>query len=120
MNARRHSPAEIAAKLEQAEAMSNEGRRHQDIAKLLGVSVMTYHRWRKARASARASAKAAVKSWHDHADMNGSATDQTKRINALRIENSRLRQLVTDLLLEKMSLEERAHGRTDDRRAGER
>ena len=116
MKVRRHSSAEIAAKLDQAEAMSNEGRRHQDIAKLLGVSVMTYHRWRKARASA----KAAVTSWHDHADMNGSATDQTKRINALRIENSRLRQLVTDLLLEKMSLEERTHGRTDDRRAGER
>ena len=115
MKARRHSSAEIAAKLAQAEAMSHEGRRHQDIAKLLGVSVMTYHRWRKA-----ASAKAAVKSWHAHADMSGSATDQTKRISALQIENSRLRQLVTDLLLEKMSLEERTHGRTDDRRAAER
>ena len=46
---KRHTAAEIAAKLRQADALSAEGRVQNEIAKALGVSVMTFHRWRKAR-----------------------------------------------------------------------
>ena len=46
---KRHSPAEIAAKLAQAEQLIAQGRRQQEVARSLGVSVMTFHRWRKAR-----------------------------------------------------------------------
>jgi hypothetical protein len=38
-----------------------------------------------------------------------SPIDQAARIRELQLENSRLRRLVTDLLLEKMNLEEGAH-----------
>jgi putative transposase len=112
MKMRKHTMAEIAAKLEQADAMSSEGRLHQDIAKALGVSVMTYHRWRKARGSA----KVAARSRHDRAEVNSSTTKQSERINELQVENSRLRSLVTDLLLEKMSLEESIHSLSDGKK----
>src|SRR6266700_6900546 len=45
----RHTESEIAAKLAMADEMVAQGRLHGDIAKSLGVSLMTYHRWRKAR-----------------------------------------------------------------------
>jgi transposase len=117
MKTRRHSIAEIAAKLEQADAMSGEGRLQGDIAKALGVSIMTYHRWRKARKSSNL----AVKSRRDRAEINASPIEQTNRISELQVENSRLRRLVTDLLLEKMTLEESLRGRAGDvKRAAER
>ena len=49
MKKKRHSSAEIAAKLRQADAMRREGMPAGKVAQALGISVMTYHRWRKAR-----------------------------------------------------------------------
>ncbi len=106
MKKRRHTTAEIEALLGRAEAMSAEGRLQSDIAKALGVSVMTYHRWRKARAPS----SVAVGSQHG-AELKTSPVEQAARISDLQLENSRLRRLVTDLLLEKMNLEEGDHGR---------
>jgi putative transposase len=103
---RRHSTAEIEALLDRADAMSADGRLQGDIAKALGVSVMTYHRWRKARAPSRLG----VGSRHG-AELKASPLDQAARISDLQLENLRLRRLVTDLLLEKMNLEESDHGR---------
>ena len=45
---KRHSRAEIATKLAQANDLATRGRRQSEIARTLGVSVMTLHRWRKA------------------------------------------------------------------------
>jgi len=45
---RRHSRAEIATKLVQANEMATQGKLQSDIARTLDVSVMTLHRWRKA------------------------------------------------------------------------
>ena len=45
---RKHSRAEIAAMLAQANEMAAQGKLQSDIAKTLGISVMTLHRWRKA------------------------------------------------------------------------
>ena len=45
---RRHSRAEIATKLAQANELATRGKLQSDIARTLGVSVMTLHRWRKA------------------------------------------------------------------------
>src|SRR5262245_9712892 len=44
---RKHSNAEIASKLAQADQMSAQGKLQVDIARALNVSVMTLHRWRK-------------------------------------------------------------------------
>lgn len=109
MKKQRHTLAEITAKLEEADALTAQGRPHGDIAKSLGVSVMTYHRWRKARESSRLAAP----SLPGGARMDESPMEQTRRIGELQLENSRLRRLVTDLLLEKMNLEEGIHGRAD-------
>jgi hypothetical protein len=101
----RHTPSEITTKLAMADDMVAQGRLHGDIAKSLGVSVMTYHRWRKARgALTRPASRPAT-----NAERVDSLTEreQTSQIRELQTENSRLRRLVTDLLLEKVELEER-------------
>jgi putative transposase len=98
---RRHSDAEIAAKLTQADVLAQDGRTQGDIARALGVSVMTFHRWRKAHPNRAA---ALSKTPDPEPD---SGLDQRERIADLQLENSRLRRLVTDLLLEKLKLEER-------------
>jgi pyrroloquinoline quinone (PQQ) biosynthesis protein C len=104
---RRHSHAEIAAKLAQAEIMSQEGRTQGDIARSLEVSVMTFHRWRKAHPQ-----RAAMPSSRTQEAASG--RDHRERIAELQLENSRLRRLVTDLLLEKLKLEEEAGGRSNE------
>jgi hypothetical protein len=103
---KRHTEAEIMALLDQAQEMAAQGTLQGDIAKILGVSVMTYHRWRRARAPNHSDA-AAVEI--DRADA-AIARNQRKPVGELYLENSRLRRLVTDLLLEKMKLEESLRG----------
>jgi putative transposase len=104
MSTRRHSLEEIAAKLQQAEMMAKQGELQSSIARTLGISVMTYHRWRKAHPGApdepqpKASDATAVA-------VTGTRST-TDRLAELQLENSRLRRLVTDLLLEKVKLEE--------------
>jgi hypothetical protein len=96
----KHSKAEIAAKLAQAGDLATQGKLQSEIARTLGVSVMTLHRWRKMSPAPRAAA----------VGLNEPGQlDQARpasRIAELQLENSRLRRLVTDLLLEKMKLEE--------------
>ena len=48
---RKHSRAEIAAKLAQANDLVAQGKLQSEIAQTLGVSVMTLHRWRKSPAA---------------------------------------------------------------------
>ena len=48
MSKKRHTAQEIGVKLHQAEEMAREGKFQGEIARALGISVMTYHRWRKA------------------------------------------------------------------------
>ena len=89
---KRHSSAEIATKLAQANELVTQGKLQSDIARAVGVSVMTLHRWRKRPSGSNGS----------------SQIDQTPqtRIAELQLENSRLQRLVTDLLLKQMKLEE--------------
>jgi putative transposase len=101
---KRHSRAEVATKLAQANDLAKQGKLQIEIARTLGVSVMTLHRWGKAPPGAN-------------------EPDRTRggggRIADLKLENSRLRRVVTDLLLEKIKLEEaaqRQNFRRDERR----
>ena len=104
MTRRRHTGSEIEAKLATADEMAAQGVLHRDIAKLLGVSVMTYHRWRKAhRAAVRSTARLAVDAGQAEIPIDRAEIYQ---IGELKVENSRLRRLVADLLLEKLELEE--------------
>jgi hypothetical protein len=110
----RHTPSEVAAKLAMADDMAAQGRLHGDIAKSLGVSVMTYHRWRKARGKL---VRPAPRPAGD-AERTDVANDRehASQIRELQLENSRLRRLVTDLLLEKLQLEEGLLGSVANRR----
>jgi transposase len=108
---KRHSNAEITAKLAQAENLAKEGKLQSEIAHTLGVSVMTLHRWRKAPSSTDAAPMVPASRSHPE-------DDEPERIAELQLENSRLRRLVTDLLLEKVKLEETAQAsRPSSRRA---
>jgi putative transposase len=103
---KRHGATEIATKLGQADILSNEGQTQSEIAKALGISVMTFHRWRKARQSPPSATAGARSLGQLVSDSHPSASDRVARIAELQLENSRLRRLVTDLLLEKMRLED--------------
>ena len=94
---RRHSRAEIATKLAQANELATRGKLQSEIARTLGVSVMTLHRWRKAPPGAQPA---------NETGEPGQTRGGGDRIAELQLENSRLRRLVTDLLLEKVKLEE--------------
>jgi hypothetical protein len=45
---KKHSTEEIATKLAQADELATQGKLQSEIARTLGVSIMTLHRWRKA------------------------------------------------------------------------
>jgi putative transposase len=104
---KRHSRVEITTKLAEANDLATQGKRRKEIAHTLGVSVMTLHRWRKALLGVQA----AVVAPHDTGEP-GSTRGADDRIAELRLENSRLRRLVTDLLLGKIKLEEAAQIQT--------
>jgi putative transposase len=104
----RHTGSEIAEKLHIAGEMAAQGKLHSAIAKSLGISVMTYHRWRKARG---ALVLPTTQLADDERTDISIERQQMSRIRELQLENSRLRRLVTDLLLEKVTLEEQMSGR---------
>jgi transposase-like protein len=97
----RYSRAEIATKLAQANELATQGKSQSEIARTLGVSVMTLHRWRKAPPGPQPALVAIPEA--RELDRTRGADD---RIAELQLENSRLRRVVTDLLLEKIRLEE--------------
>jgi transposase-like protein len=97
MTRKRHSPAETAAKMRQADELLLQGKTQREVAHIIGVSAMTFHRWRKAQS---ADARTPL------AGGDFSPLDGSERISELQRENFQLRKLVTDLLLEKLELEE--------------
>ena len=98
---KKHSTEEIATKLARANELATQGKLQSEIARTLGVSIMTLHRWRKAPRGSRHASLATHET--SQAERTRSAAD---RIAELQLENSRLRRLVTDLLLDEMKLEE--------------
>ena len=107
---KRHSKAEIATKLAQANHLATQGKLQSDIARTLGVSVMTLHRWRKAPPGPQSEFVAIQEPDQPNRTRGGG-----DRIAELQLENSRLRRLVTDLLLEKVKLEEAAQSQVSPR-----
>jgi transposase-like protein len=89
--ARKNFTAEqIIKKLREAEVLVNQGKRVEEICRKLGVSDVTYYRWRK-------------EYW-------GMQVEQAKRLKDLEKENSRLKKLVADLSLDKAILKEASRG----------
>ena len=111
---KRHSTEEIVTKLAQADDLVIRGKPQGEIARTLGISIMTLHRWRKKPPESRRASLATYDT--SQPDRMRAAGD---RIAQLQLENSRLRRLVTDLLLEKMKLEEAAQSKRIFRRKDE-
>lgn len=87
---RRHKAEEIVAKLRQVEVLTAQGRPVAEAIRSIGVSEVTFYRWR--------------------AEYGGLKGDQVKRLKELEAENLRLRRAVSDLTLEKLILKEAASG----------
>jgi transposase-like protein len=88
--ARRPKPEEIVAKLRQVDVLVSQGRSVADAVRSIGVTEVTYYRWRK--------------------EFGGLKVDQVKRLKDLETENQRLRKAVADLTLDKLILSEAARG----------
>lgn len=109
---KKHSHQEIMQKLAQADEMVRAGKSQIEICDVLGVSVMTFHRWRKLRLRAaprpdkRAVIETPVEPLLLTAAVPPTTTDMRRTLEELTQENRRLRKIVTDLLLEKARIEE--------------
>jgi putative transposase len=90
MPRKRHTAEEIVAKLRQVEVMTAQGRPVAEAIRSIGVTEVTFYRWR--------------------AEYGGLKGDQVKRLKELEAENARLRRAVSDLTLDKMILAEAARG----------
>ena len=88
--ARRPKPEEIVAKLRQVDVLVSQGRSVSDAVRSIGVTEVSYYRWRK--------------------EFGGLKVDQVKRLKDLETENQRLRKAVADLTLDKLILSEAARG----------
>jgi len=94
----------------QAQELIARGKSQALACKAIGVSVMTFHRWRKLELVRRSEAAQPESSFlvQEPFDKRLEARDANRaRIDELRIENGRLRRIVTDLLLEKTKIEEK-------------
>ena len=90
MPRRRYKPEEIVAKLRQVDVLVSQGQSIADAIRQIGVSEVTYYRWRQ--------------------EFGGLKTEQVKRLKDLETENTRLRRAVSDLTLDKLILQEASRG----------
>ncbi|WP_404514977.1 transposase [Bradyrhizobium ottawaense] len=118
---KKHSHQEIKLKLAQADELARAGNSQVSICEALGVSVMTLHRWRKLPLSKDVGQSSeGPNAGRDPPPPRASMDEMRRALEELTVENRRLRKLVTDLMLEKMTLEEAsapsfASGRVHDR-----
>ena len=72
------------------DVLVSQGQHTADAIRQIGVSEVTYYRWRQ--------------------EYGGLKTDQVKRLKELEQENTRLRRVISDLTLDKLILQEAARG----------
>jgi putative transposase len=90
MSKRNYKSEEIVSKLRQVDVLHSQGMTIADAIRQIGVSEVTFYRWRK--------------------EYGGMKADQLKRLKELEKENERLRRAVSDLTLDKQILAEAAKG----------
>ncbi len=90
MKKKGYKPEQIISKLREADVLSSQGQEVDEICRKLGVSDVTYYRWRK--------------------EYGGMQIEQAKRLKDLERENTRLKKLVAELNLDKAILEEALKG----------
>ena len=90
MPRKRHKPEGIVAELRQVDVLVSQGQGVADAVRSIGVTEVTYYRWRQ--------------------EFGGLKADQVRRLKELETENARLRRAVADLTLDKLILKEAAAG----------
>ncbi len=90
MKRTRHTPEQVIRKLREADRMLAEQKGIAEIAKELGVSENTYHRWRN--------------------QYGGMKADDVKRLKGLERENVKLERIVANQALDIDGLREIARG----------
>ena len=90
MPRKRHKPEEIVAELRRVDVLVSQGQSVPDAVRSIGVTEVTYYRWRQ--------------------EYGGLKADQVKRLKQLETENARLRRAVAELTLDKLILKEAASG----------
>lgn len=76
----RFTPEQIIGKLREAELLLGQGTSIGEAIRKIGVSEQTYYRWRK--------------------EYGGMRVDQARRLKELETENSRLKKLLAESMLE--------------------
>ena len=90
MAGKRGTPEQIVAKLRQVEVLTAQGKPMAEAVRAIGVTEVTYYRWRR--------------------EFGGLKADQVKRLKEPEAENARLRRAVADLTHDKQILAEAARG----------
>ena len=85
-----YSPEQIIHKLREAEVLLSQGVTVGEVCRKIGVTDVTYYRWRK--------------------EYGGMRVDQARRLKELEQENSRLKKVVADFALDNAILREAARG----------
>ncbi len=91
MKRKRHSAEQIISKLREAEVLLQKGQAVPQVCRQLGVTVQTYYRWRK--------------------EYGGMRVDQAKRLKDLEKENTQLKKIVADQVLDMAILKDVASGK---------
>src|SRR6516225_4326155 len=89
MARKRYKAEEIVAKLRQVDVLTSQGQSMADAIRQIGVSEVTYYRWRQ--------------------EFGGLKIEQVKRLKELELD-TRLRKAISDLTLDKLILQEAARG----------
>jgi len=84
------TPEQIIRKLREAEVLLSKGEKVEQVIRKLGISDVTYYRWKK--------------------EYGGMQVDQARRLKEIEQENARLKKLVADLSLANAILKEAARG----------
>ena len=90
MKKNRHTPEQIVRRLRQAEAKLSAGTSVSEVARELGISEATFHRWRKR--------------------YGGMQTEAMKRLRELEKENARLKKIVAEQAVDISILKEVSRG----------
>ena len=90
MKGKKYTAEQIVAKLREAEVLLAKGTALAEVCRQLEITDVTYYRWRK--------------------EYGGLRVDQAKRLKELEQENTRLKKVVADLMLDKAILKEAARG----------
>ena len=90
MKRKRHSPEQIVRHLREAETMLAQGKTVAHVCKKLGVTEVTYYRWRR--------------------EYDGATRDTVKRLKELEKENFQLKRIVAEQAVDIRVLKDVASG----------